>query len=74
MFIDTHCHISSADYDDIDAVIKENLANNVDKMIVSACTFDTLEEAINLSKEYDCIYLTLGYHPSEAKFVGDEQP
>lgn len=73
MFIDTHCHISSADYDDIDAVIKENLANNVDKMIVSACTFDTLEEAINLSKEYDCIYLTLGYHPSEAKLVGDEQ-
>ncbi len=66
MFIDTHCHLSIEDYDDIDLVIKNNLEAGVSKIIVSACTRDTFAEAIELAKKYDCVYLTLGLHPSEA--------
>ena len=29
MFIDTHCHISKEDYDDIDLVIKENIESKI---------------------------------------------
>ena len=29
MYIDTHCHLSLEDYDDIDLVIKENRENNI---------------------------------------------
>ena len=29
MFIDTHCHLSKEDYDDIDLVIKENRENGI---------------------------------------------
>ena len=72
MFIDTHCHISNEDYNDIDLVIKENRENNVDKMIISACTRDTLDEAIALSKKYNDLYLSLGYHPSEARKVSED--
>ena len=37
MFIDTHCHLSSSDYDDIDLVINENRKAGMEKIIVSAC-------------------------------------
>ncbi|MBQ2639606.1 MAG: TatD family hydrolase [Bacilli bacterium] len=65
MYIDTHCHLSSEDYDDIDIVIKDNIENNVSKIIVSGCDRKSIEESISLSKKYPSVYLTLGFHPSE---------
>ena len=44
MFIDTHCHLTHDDYDDIDLVIKENRENGVDKIVVSACTKESILE------------------------------
>ena len=73
MFIDTHCHISKEDYDDIDLVIKENIDASVDKMIVSGCEDNAIEESIELSKKYDSIYLTIGYHPDQVNVVDDEK-
>ena len=73
MFIDTHCHISKEDYDDIDLVIKENLDAFVDKMIVSGCEDNAIDEVIELSKKYDSIYLTIGYHPDQVNVVDDEK-
>ena len=69
MFIDTHCHLSLEDYDDIDTVIKENKEAGIDKIIISGCTKDSIIESIELSKKYKDIYLTIGYHPSEAKII-----
>lgn len=71
MFIDTHCHLSVEDYDDIDSVIKGNLDAGVKKIIVSACNQRTLNEALELSSKYECIYVTLGYHPEEASLITD---
>ena len=73
MFIDTHCHISKEDYDDIDLVIKENIDASVDKMIVSGCEENAINESIELSKKYDSIYLTIGYHPDQVNVVDDEK-
>ena len=72
MFVDTHCHLSSEDYDDINLVLKENIANGVSKIIVSACTKNTFNESIFLSENNSCIYLTLGFHPSEVDFINDD--
>lgn len=72
MFIDTHCHLSKEDYDDIDLVIKENRENNISKIIISGCSRDSIFESIELSKRYDEVYLTLGYHPSEVDTVTDD--
>ena len=72
MFIDTHCHLSKEDYDDIDLVIKENRENNIFKIIISGCSRDSIFESIELSKRYEEVYLTLGYHPSEVETVNDE--
>ena len=65
MYIDTHCHLTSEDYDDIDLVIKENIDNNVSKIIVSGCDMESIKEGLILSKKYPSVYLTLGFHPSE---------
>lgn len=71
MFIDTHCHLSADDYDDIDDVILNNRKNNVNKIIVSGCDEKSILEVIELADKYDDIYLTLGYHPSEVDKVND---
>ena len=66
MYIDTHCHLSIEDYDDIDLVIKENRKNKIDKIIISGCTKETIVESIDIANKYDDVFLTIGYHPSEA--------
>ena len=72
MYIDTHCHLSKDDYDDIDLVIKENISLGVEKIIISGCTQETISESVELSKKYGCVYTTLGYHPSEVKNINDD--
>ena len=72
MFIDTHCHLSSDDYDNIDDVIKRANKNNIKYLIVSGCDKKGIKEAIELSKRYKNIYITLGYHPSEVDTTTDE--
>ena len=69
MYIDTHCHLSVEDYDDIDLVIEENRKEGIDKIIISGCTRDTIVESLKLSDKYDDIYVTIGYHPSEARIT-----
>lgn len=71
MYVDTHCHLSSEDYDNINIVIEENRKANVNKIIVSGCSRDSIIESIALAEKYDDIFLTLGYHPSEVDVVDD---
>lgn len=69
MFIDTHCHLSKEDYEDIDLVLSENRENGIEKIIISGCDRASIDESIEFSKKYSDIYLTLGYHPSEASIT-----
>ena len=73
MFIDTHCHLSYDDYDDINLVLKENRENNIDKIVVSSCTKDTMIEALNYLDKYDDVFLTIGFHPSEASSYNKDE-
>lgn len=73
MLIDTHCHLSIEDYDDIDLVINENRENGVGKIIVSACTKESILECLEYIEKYDDVYLTIGFHPSETEtYTTDE--
>ena len=69
MYIDTHCHLSREDYDDIDKVIEENKNANVDKIVVSGCSRESIEEVMDLKDNYDMVYVTIGYHPEYADTV-----
>lgn len=69
MYIDTHCHLSSEDYDDIDNVIEDNKKALVDKIIVSGCSRESIDEVMVLKEKYDMVYVTIGYHPEYADII-----
>lgn len=69
MFIDTHCHLSREDYDNLDDIIKE-MNNNI--MITSGCNDKTNREVIELVDKYDNIYGTIGIHPEEINDFKDD--
>ena len=71
MFIDSHCHLSVEDYENIEDVINRAKENNVNYLIVSGYDKKSIKEVVDISSTYDNVYLTLGYHPSEADIVTD---
>lgn len=72
MFIDTHCHISKEDYDDIEAVINEAKDNQVKYLIICGCDKLGIKESIEIANSHDNIFLEIGYHPSEVLTTTDE--
>ena len=72
MFIDTHCHLSVEDYDDIGLIIKENRDAKIDKIIISGCTRNSIDESLKYISIYEDVFATIGYHPSEANIVSDD--
>lgn len=71
MFIDTHCHLSKEDYNDISQVILENREARVSPIIISGCTKEDIIESLGYSMYYPDVFVTIGYHPSEVSKVCD---
>jgi len=70
MLIDTHVHLNSHQFNDtVDEVINRALANDVKKMIVVGFDHQTNKRAIELAEQYDFIYATVGFHPTEANKI-----
>ena len=72
MFVDTHCHIFSEDYESVDEVMNNCKASNISKIINNGTNMATNEEALYLSKQYDDMYITLGIHPEFANNYSEE--
>lgn len=72
MFIDTHCHISSEFYDDIDMVMEENRKNKIEKIIISGCSKGEIESSIFYINKYSDAYATIGYHPDQVNIVNED--
>ena len=62
MLIDSHCHLSNKDYDDVQQIIK-NMQDNI--MIVSGADANSNIDVVNLCSKYSNIYGVLGIHPTE---------
>lgn len=71
MFIDTHCHITGNDYDDIPFLIDKIKQSGVKKIIVNGCDMDSNLEVLELTKKYDIVYGALGFHPTELDNFSD---
>lgn len=65
MFIDTHCHITRNDYDDIPFLIDKIKKSGVKKIIVNGTDMESNLEVLELTKKYDIVYGALGFHPTE---------
>ena len=71
MLIDTHCHISKDDYDDIDKIIEDDF-KEVDKIIISGCSKKDIIESLEIAEKNENIFVTIGYHPDQVEVVSDE--
>ena len=71
MFTDTHCHIYSEYYDNIDEIIAISCKNNVKRWINNGCNNETNIEVISLIKKYDLMYGALGIHPESVRNYND---
>lgn len=60
MIIDTHCHLSKEDYNNIDEVVK-NMGNNI--MIISGVDDDSNYEVLEYVSKYPNVYGMIGIHP-----------
>lgn len=72
MFIDTHCHVFSEYYDNINEVVNQCKKNNVNRIIVNGCDINSNKEVLELVNKYDVIYGAIGFHPTELDDFKDE--
>ena len=52
MFIDTHCHLSIEDYNDIEQVILESRKEGVSPIIISGCTKSSIIESLSYGERF----------------------
>ena len=72
MYIDTHCHISKNDYDDISFLINKIKESGIGKIIVNGCNMESNLEVLELTKRYDIVYGAIGFHPTELNNVNED--
>ena len=72
MFIDTHCHLSSEFYSNIDDVILEDEKAGMSRVIASFCEVDTIDDVCTFINNYNIVYATIGFHPDQASRYTDD--
>ena len=72
MLVDTHCHVLSEYYDNIDDVIKRAIDNGVGAIIVNGYNMKSNKEVLELVKKYDIVYGAIGIHPEEIDDFNEE--
>ena len=71
MLIDSHCHLVNEDYD-IEEVVNRARAVGVEYLIVGGSEREDNKLNMDLINQYDNIYACVGFHPSMASSVTEE--
>jgi TatD DNase family protein len=69
MLIDTHCHLEKKDYPNLEEIIS-HMNGNI--MIASGENLESSIEVEELTRKYDNIYGTIGFHPNELENFNDD--
>lgn len=72
MLIDTHCHLFSEYYDNIDEVVEHAKNVGVGMIIVNGIDRKTNEEVLELVSKYDIVYGALGIQPEVSETATDD--
>ena len=72
MLIGSHCHLLSSEYDDVKKAINDAFKSGVDKIIVNGYDLKSSIEAVELSKEYENLYVAIGIGPENIDSITDE--
>jgi len=73
MLVDTHCHLDFPEFDeDRDEVIRRAKSAGISYIINIGSSLSGSKKALELSRQHDFIYATIGLHPHEADKFDDE--
>ena len=73
MLIDTHCHLDFSEFKlDRDEVLMRAEGAGVGYIINVASSLENSRASVELSKEYQTIFSSVGVHPHDAKDVSDD--
>lgn len=73
MLIDTHCHLDFPEFDeDRDEVIRRAKSAGIGYIINIGSSLSGSKKALELSRQHNFIYATIGLHPHEADKFDDE--
>lgn len=72
MFTDTHCHIYSEYYDDIDDIMKKICDAKISKVINNGTNNNSNIEVLKLAEKYDNMFAAIGIHPEDVDNYKDE--
>ena len=72
MFFDTHVHLNSERYDNVEEIVENALRSGVKKMLVVGYDLKTSRKAVELASVFDFVYAAVGIHPSEVKTLNLE--
>ena len=72
MFTDTHCHIFSEYYENIEEVLQHAKNSGISKVINNGCSYKSNCEVIKLVNKHENMYGALGIHPEEVNNYSKE--
>ena len=72
MFVDTHAHLYSEYYDNIDFVVNDASNRGIKYIINAGTEANSNEEVLELSSKYPNVYCVLGIHPEDVDSFYDK--
>ena len=73
MLFDTHAHLNANQFkEDQEEVIRRARENGVSRIVNLGFNRETIVTSLALAEKYDFIYTALGWHPTDAKDMKDE--
>lgn len=73
MLIDTHFHYDGEEKDIVNTILKDAKVNDVGKMILSGYHLKSSKRIVEIVKQHDEMYATVGFHPEEASHIQEEE-
>ena len=73
MIIESHTHMDDSAFDeDRDSLIREIKNSGIEYMMNISASLKSIKTSIDLAKQYDFIYASVGVHPSESQELNNE--
>ncbi|WP_248929111.1 TatD family hydrolase [Paenibacillus hamazuiensis] len=73
MLIDTHTHLNARQFDeDRQEVIERAIQNGISRIVNVGFNRETIPSSIQLAEQYEFIYSTVGWHPTDAVDMTEE--
>ena len=63
MFTDTHCHLASKQFTDIEEILRRADEEKIHRIISVATTLEDSRKCVKLAEKYPQIFATVGIHP-----------